>query len=45
MLAHPFAMVFHQKFQKKKDISVYAGHELILRRDLNLRPTGDNNDA
>ena len=47
MLAHPFKMVLNAKFKKrkkKKDIPVYAGRELILRRDLNLRPSEDNSD-
>ena len=45
MLAHPFKIVLHAKFKKKKkDIPVYAGRELILRRDLNLRPSEDNSD-
>ena len=47
MLAHPFKMVLHAKFKKKKkkkDIPVYAGRELILRRDLNLRPSEDISD-
>ena len=39
MLPYPFTMVFHRKFKKKKkkDIPVYAGRKLILRRDLNVR--------
>ena len=31
-----------KKKKKKKETSVYAGRELILRRDLNLRPSEDN---
>ena len=46
MLAYPFTMVLHPKFKKKeKDIPVYAGRELILRRDLHLRPSEDNSKA
>ena len=40
MLAYPFSMVLHTKLKKKeKDIPVYVGRELILRLDLNLRPS------
>ena len=41
-------LFFIQRFQKKKrkkrkkDIPVYAGSELIFRRDLNVRPSEDN---
>ena len=47
MLAYPFTMVLPPKFkkQKEKDIPVYAGSELILRRDLNLRPSEDSSEA
>ena len=47
MLAYPLTMVLHPKLkkQKEKDIPVYAGRELILRRDLNLRPSEDNSEA
>ena len=41
MLAYRFTMVLHPKL-KKKDIPIYGGHELTLRRDLNLRPSEDN---
>ena len=37
---------FIQNLKKKeKDVSVYTGRELILRRDLNLRPSEDNSEA
>ena len=46
MLAYPFTMVLHPKLKKEgKDIPVYAGRELILRHDLNLRPSEDNREA
>ena len=41
MLVYRFTMVLHPKL-KNKDIPVYGGHELTLRRDLNLRPSEDN---
>ena len=44
MLAYPLTMVLHPKLKKKKDIPVYAGRELILRRYLNLRPSEDNSE-
>ena len=31
-----------RKKERKKDIPVYAGSELIFRRDLNVRPSEDN---
>ena len=31
MLAYPFTMVLHPKFQQKIDILVYTGHEPPLR--------------
>ena len=43
MLAYSFTMVLHSKCQKKKNQE--AGRKLILRRDLNLRPSEDNSDA
>ena len=46
MSAYPSAMVLHPKLNnKKKDIPVYAGRELILRRDLNLRSSEDNSEG
>ena len=41
-------MVLHPKLNKRKkekDIPVYAGRELILRRDFNLGPSEDNSEA
>ena len=41
-------MVLHPKLNKRKkgkDIPVYAGPELILRRDFNLGLSEDNSEA